>query len=83
MWSRSRFAAEGNCFAFRLWPYNLTNTGFLLSLLHLYAPIFYISKYALERGMSSQMALYQVGILNAPSFFGARCPILRETRWAG
>lgn len=60
--------------AFKQWPYILTNAGFLLALLGLYAPIFYISDYALERGMSSQLALYQVAILNAPSFFGRLIP---------
>ncbi|KAK9384299.1 hypothetical protein V1515DRAFT_624463 [Lipomyces mesembrius] len=54
--------------AFKQWPYILTNAGFLLALLGLYAPVFYISEYSLERGMSSQLALYQVAILNAPSF---------------
>ncbi|GLI81490.1 hypothetical protein PoHVEF18_009871 [Penicillium ochrochloron] len=63
--------------AFKQWPYNLTNAGFLLALLGLYAPIFYIADYAIERGgMSSQMALYQVAILNAPSFFGRTIPNL-------
>ncbi|KAL2842425.1 putative monocarboxylate transporter, partial [Aspergillus pseudoustus] len=60
--------------AFRSWPYNLTNVGFLLALLGLYTPMFYISDYALEHGMSSQMALYQVAIFNAPSFFGRIIP---------
>jgi MFS family permease len=61
--------------AFKKWPYNLTNAGFLLALLGLYAPIFYIADYAVERGgMSKQMALYQVAILNAPSFFGRTIP---------
>ncbi|KAJ5194772.1 monocarboxylate transporter [Penicillium cinerascens] len=56
------------------WPYILTNAGFLLALLGHYAPIFYIPDYALERRMSSQLALYQVAILNAPSFFGRLIP---------
>ncbi|KAL3463633.1 putative monocarboxylate transporter [Aspergillus heterothallicus] len=60
--------------AFKSWPYNLTNAGFLLALLGLYTPMFYIADYALEHGMSSQMALYQVAIFNAPSFFGRTIP---------
>lgn len=60
--------------AFKQWPYNFTNLGFFLALLGLYTPIFYISDYARQHGMSNQMALYQVAILNAPSFFGRIIP---------
>lgn len=57
--------------AFNQWPYNLTNAGFLLALLGLYNPIFYTADCAMEcGGMSKEMALYQVAILNAPSLFG-------------
>ena len=60
--------------AFKQWSYVLTNAGFFFALFGLYTPIFYISDYAADHGMSSQMALYQVAILNAPSFFGRTIP---------
>lgn len=60
--------------AFKKWPYVLTNAGFLIGLMGLYAPIFYISDYSLDQGMDPQLALYQVAILNAPSFFGRTIP---------
>lgn len=60
--------------AFKQWPYIWTNAGFLIALLGLYAPIFYIADYALERGMSTQLALYMVAVLNGPSFFGRLIP---------
>lgn len=60
--------------AFKKWPYVLANAGFLIGLMGLYGPIFYISSYSLARGMDSQLAQYQVAILNAPSFFGRTIP---------
>lgn len=60
--------------AFTQWAYVLANAGFLIGLMGVYGPIFYISSYSLSRGMDNQTALYQVAILNAPSFFGRTIP---------
>ena len=60
--------------AFTNWAYILANLGFLIGLMGLYGPIFYVSSYSLARGMDPQLALYQVAILNAPSFFGRIIP---------
>lgn len=60
--------------AFTKWAYIFANAGFLIGLMGLYGPIFYISSYSSARGMDSQLALYQVAILNAPSFFGRIIP---------
>ncbi|KAK2764911.1 hypothetical protein FQN54_008608 [Arachnomyces sp. PD_36] len=60
--------------AFTRWPYIFANAGFLIGLLGLYGPIFYISSYCLSRGMDTELALYQVAILNAGSFFGRIIP---------
>lgn len=60
--------------AFKSWPYNLTNAAFLIGLLGAYTPIFYISDYAISRGMGTELALYMVTVLNAPSFFGRIIP---------
>ena len=49
-------------------------TRFLLALLGLYAPIFYIADYALEHGMITQPALYMVAVLNGPSFLWRLIP---------
>lgn len=60
--------------AFKRRVYLFTNAGFLIGLLGVYGPIFYISSYCLSRGMDNQLALYQVAILNGGSFFGRTIP---------
>lgn len=60
--------------AFRNLPFVFTCAGFLLSMMGIYTPIFYIVEYAAKYGASNQMAFYEVAILNASSFFGRIIP---------
>ena len=60
--------------AFTTSAYIFANAGFLIGLMGLYGPIFYISSYSRAQGMDPQLAQYQVAILNTPSFFGRIIP---------
>ena len=60
--------------ALKEWPYMLINAAFFLALFGAYTPIFFIVDYSLYRGMDPTLAMYQVAILNAPSFFGRVVP---------
>ena len=60
--------------AFRSPAYIFTTLGFFFSLLGYWAPIFYVAEYSNVNGVSSQLAFYQVAIMNATSFFGRLIP---------
>ncbi|KAF9882863.1 hypothetical protein FE257_004949 [Aspergillus nanangensis] len=60
--------------AFTHAPYVLANLGFLIGLLGLYMPIFYVSRYSGYRGMENTLAEYQVVIMNSTSVFGRTLP---------
>ncbi|TNY17225.1 major facilitator superfamily domain-containing protein [Rhodotorula diobovata] len=52
----------------------LVTLGETIIMLALYSPYFYIQDYALEHGISSNLALYSLSILNAASIFGRIIP---------
>lgn len=55
--------------------------GLSIGYLGLFAPIFYVSAYAVAEGVSSSMAFYLISILNAASMFGRILPGILADRW--
>ncbi|KAK8106852.1 uncharacterized protein PG998_008865 [Apiospora kogelbergensis] len=55
-------------------PYSLFAFGGFFGFIGMYLPLFYISVFALEEGMSSRLAFYLLPILNAGSTFGRIFP---------
>ena len=60
--------------AFRSGPYVFSVLAFFLTLFGIWTPIFYIVDYATFRNVNSQLAFYEVAVLNAASFFGRTLP---------
>jgi MFS family permease len=56
--------------AFRELPYVCLIGSVFLIMLGLFTPFFYLPTFAVEHGMSTQLASYLVAILNGSSFFG-------------
>ena len=56
--------------AFRELPYICLIGSVFLIMLGLFTPFFYLPTFAVEHGMSTQLASYLVAILNGSSFFG-------------
>ena len=61
-------------------PYVFALLSFFFTLFGLWTPMFYTVDYATARGMSLELAFYQVAILNATSFFGRTLPIFASDR---
>ena len=60
--------------AFKEKAYITLVIAIFLIMLGLFTPFFYLPTYAIERGMSTQLASYLVSILNGASFFGRVIP---------
>lgn len=60
--------------AFKELPYLALITAILLIMLGLFTPFFYLPEYAVDHGMSVQLASYLVSILNGASFLGRLVP---------
>lgn len=52
-----------------------------MSLLGFFAPLFYVSTYAVSLGMSSSLAFYLVSIVNGASLLGRVLPGVVADRW--
>jgi len=55
--------------------------GFALAYFGLFTPLFYVSSYALDIGLSDSMAFYLLSIMNASSFFGRVVPGILADRY--
>jgi MFS family permease len=75
---RARFPPRRGRFfilaAFKEKAYVSLVTSVFLIMLGLFTPFFYLPTYAVEHGMSTQLASYLVSILNGASFFGRVIP---------
>lgn len=60
--------------AFKELPYMILIGAVLLIMIGLFTPFFYLPTYAIDHGMSTQLASYLVSILNGASFFGRVIP---------
>ncbi|CAD6454327.1 5265c8df-1c99-438b-a585-f04aab271371 [Sclerotinia trifoliorum] len=60
--------------AFKELPYITLLISAFLMILGVFIPIFYLPTYAVEYGMSTELASYLVAILNGASFFGRVIP---------
>ncbi|KAF7863218.1 hypothetical protein EAF04_007300 [Stromatinia cepivora] len=60
--------------AFKELPYVTLLISAFLMILGVFIPIFYLPTYAVEYGMSTELASYLVAILNGASFFGRVIP---------
>ncbi|KAH0538493.1 hypothetical protein FGG08_004942 [Glutinoglossum americanum] len=56
--------------AFKNSTYIAINVASFMAMLGLFTPLFYISDYSVQHGMSLQLATYQISILNCASIFG-------------
>lgn len=55
--------------------------GLAIGYLGLFAPFFYVSSYAVAKGVSPSMSFYLISILNAASLFGRVLPGVLADRW--
>lgn len=55
--------------------------GLAIGYLGLFAPFFYVSSYAVAKGLSPSMSFYLISILNAASLFGRVLPGVLADRW--
>jgi MFS family permease len=60
--------------AFKEAPYVAIVGALLLMMLGCFIPFFYLPSYAVQHGMSSELASYLISILNGASFFGRVIP---------
>lgn len=60
--------------AFKELPYTTLLISAFFMILGVFIPIFYLPTYAVEHGMSTELASYIVAILNGASFFGRVVP---------
>lgn len=56
-------------------------SGLAIGYLGLFAPFFYVSSYAVAKGVSPSMSFYLISILNAASLFGRVLPGILADRW--
>lgn len=56
-------------------------SGLAIGYLGLFAPFFYVSSYAVAKGVSPSMPFYLISILNAASLFGRVLPGVLADRW--
>ncbi|KAJ0104053.1 Riboflavin transporter MCH5 [Diaporthe amygdali] len=56
-------------------------SGLAIGYLGLFAPFFYVSSYAVVKGVSPSMSFYLISILNAASLFGRVFPGILADRW--
>lgn len=55
--------------------------GLAIGYLGLFAPFFYVSSYAVAKGVSPSMSFYLISILNAASLFGRILPGVLADKW--
>ncbi|KAK4541431.1 hypothetical protein LTR36_008032 [Oleoguttula mirabilis] len=62
-------------------PFVLLCAGLFLAVFGFFAPLFYVSTYAVSLGMTPSFAFYLVSIVNAASLFGRVLPGIVADRW--
>lgn len=57
------------------------SVGFAIATLGLFVPVFYVSSYAIDHGVSPQMPFYLLAALNGASLFGRVIPSYLADRY--